>query len=101
MAEATGVRHVRYGEIGGRLHQEVPGPVETPQPDELPDREPVVGPEAAVEVVAEAIRDLTGGRGCDTYIEASGSPRSIETGFEVVRKAGRKARWQRLQFPKR
>ena len=39
--------------------------------------------------VATAIRDLTGGRGCDIYIEASGSPLSIQTGFDVVRKAGR------------
>jgi len=39
--------------------------------------------------VATAIRDLTGGRGCDTYIEASGSTLSIQTGFDVVRKAGR------------
>jgi 2-desacetyl-2-hydroxyethyl bacteriochlorophyllide A dehydrogenase len=36
-----------------------------------------------------AIRDLTEGRGCDVYIEVSGSTRSIRTGFELVRKAGR------------
>jgi len=36
-----------------------------------------------------AIRDLTEGRGCDVYIEASGSTMSIRAGFELVRKAGR------------
>jgi L-iditol 2-dehydrogenase len=35
------------------------------------------------------IRELTHGRGCDIYIEASGSPASISTGLQVLRKAGR------------
>jgi L-iditol 2-dehydrogenase len=39
--------------------------------------------------VGAAVRDLTQGRGCDIYIEASGSTRSIVTGLELVRKAGR------------
>jgi len=40
------------------------------------------------DVVAE-ITALTDGRGCDIYVEASGSPRSIQTGLETLRKAGR------------
>jgi threonine dehydrogenase-like Zn-dependent dehydrogenase len=39
--------------------------------------------------VAAQIRALTDGRGCDVYIEASGSPESIKLGLEVLRKAGR------------
>ncbi len=35
------------------------------------------------------IRGLTEGRGCDVYIEASGSPASITTGLRLLRKAGR------------
>jgi len=37
----------------------------------------------------EMIRDLTGGRGADIYIEASGAPASIHMGIESLRKAGR------------
>jgi threonine dehydrogenase-like Zn-dependent dehydrogenase len=40
------------------------------------------------DVVSE-IQALTGGRGCDIYVEASGSPRSIRTGLDALRKAGR------------
>lgn len=39
--------------------------------------------------VAAQVRALTDGRGCDVYIEASGSPESIKLGLEVLRKAGR------------
>jgi len=40
------------------------------------------------EVDAE-IKALTDGRGCDIYLEASGSPASLETAFQVLRKRGR------------
>jgi L-iditol 2-dehydrogenase len=43
---------------------------------------------AQVDVEAQ-IRRLTRGRGCDVYIEASGSPASISTGLNLLRKAGR------------
>jgi L-iditol 2-dehydrogenase len=39
--------------------------------------------------VASEIQSLTEGRGCDTYIEASGSPQSIRLGLDTLRKAGR------------
>ncbi len=39
--------------------------------------------------VVSEIRALTGGRGCDTYIEASGNPQSIQVGLDALRKAGR------------
>jgi len=39
--------------------------------------------------VGAEIRALTQGRGCDIYIEASGSPRSVQTGLDALRKAGR------------
>ena len=40
------------------------------------------------DVTAE-IQSLTAGRGCDVYVEASGSPQSIRLGLEALRKAGR------------
>lgn len=39
--------------------------------------------------VAEEIKKLTGGLGCDVYIEASGSPRSVTQGLESLRNLGR------------
>lgn len=39
--------------------------------------------------VAEEIRKLTGGYGCDVYIEASGSPRSVTQGLEALKNHGR------------
>ena len=39
--------------------------------------------------VGAEIQALTEGRGCDIYIEASGSPRSVQTGLDALRKAGR------------
>lgn len=39
--------------------------------------------------VAEEIRKLTGGYGCDVYIEASGSPRSVVQGLEALKNHGR------------
>ncbi len=39
--------------------------------------------------VPDMIRDLTGGRGADIYIEASGAPASIHMGIDSLRKAGR------------
>jgi 2-desacetyl-2-hydroxyethyl bacteriochlorophyllide A dehydrogenase len=43
----------------------------------------------AREDAAETIRELTEGRGCDVYIEASGSPQSLLVGIDALRKAGR------------
>jgi threonine dehydrogenase-like Zn-dependent dehydrogenase len=37
----------------------------------------------------EAIADLTSGRGCDVYLEASGQNTSFTLGLEIIRKAGR------------
>lgn len=39
--------------------------------------------------VAEEIRSLTDGLGCDVYIEASGSPRSVTQGMDALRNLGR------------
>ncbi len=38
--------------------------------------------------VVAAIRDLTGGYGCDVYIEATGAPKSVEQGLLAIRKLG-------------
>lgn len=39
--------------------------------------------------VAEEVKKLTGGMGCDVYIEASGNPRSVTQGLESLRNLGR------------
>lgn len=39
--------------------------------------------------VVEQIRLLTGGLGCDVYIECAGVPASVETGIAALRKRGR------------
>ena len=39
--------------------------------------------------VAEQIRSLTDGMGCDVYIECAGAPSSAETGIAALRKRGR------------
>jgi 2-desacetyl-2-hydroxyethyl bacteriochlorophyllide A dehydrogenase len=39
--------------------------------------------------VGDAVRALTGGLGCDVYIEASGSPRSASQGLDCLRNLGR------------
>lgn len=39
--------------------------------------------------VAEEIRKLTGGLGCDVYVEASGSPRSVTQGLDALKNLGR------------
>ncbi|WP_010531837.1 erythritol/L-threitol dehydrogenase [Lentibacillus jeotgali] len=41
-----------------------------------------------VDVVKE-IKDMTEGYGCDTYIEATGHPKSVEQGLHAIRKLGR------------
>jgi threonine dehydrogenase-like Zn-dependent dehydrogenase len=41
------------------------------------------------EDAAEIVRGLTGGYGCDVYIEATGSPSGVTQGLELVRKLGR------------
>ena len=40
------------------------------------------------ENVVEKVRGLTGGYGCDIYIEATGHPASVNQGLEMVRKLG-------------
>lgn len=39
--------------------------------------------------VVEEIKKLTGGYGCDIYIEATGHPSSVEQGLQCIRKMGR------------
>jgi threonine dehydrogenase-like Zn-dependent dehydrogenase len=41
------------------------------------------------ENVVAKIKELTGGYGCDIYIEAAGHPSSVEQGLECIRKLGR------------
>jgi threonine dehydrogenase-like Zn-dependent dehydrogenase len=41
------------------------------------------------EDVVAKIKDLTGGYGCDIYIEAAGHPASVGQGLECIRKLGR------------
>lgn len=43
----------------------------------------------AKENVAERIRELTGGLGCDVYVEASGSPKSVTQGMDSLKNLGR------------
>lgn len=43
---------------------------------------------AEVDVVKE-IKEMTEGYGCDTYIEATGHPKSVEQGLSAIRKLGR------------
>lgn len=40
------------------------------------------------ENVVEKIKGLTGGYGCDVYIEATGHPASVQQGLEAIRKMG-------------
>jgi threonine dehydrogenase-like Zn-dependent dehydrogenase len=42
---------------------------------------------AKTDVVAE-VRELTGGYGCDVYIEATGFPSAVEQGLHMIRKLG-------------
>lgn len=41
------------------------------------------------ENVVAKIKELTGGYGCDIYIEATGHPASVQQGLEAIRKMGR------------
>ena len=43
----------------------------------------------ASEDAAAIVRGLTGGYGCDVYIEATGSPSGAVQGLELIRKLGR------------
>jgi len=36
----------------------------------------------------KAVKDMTGGYGCDVYIEATGSPAGVTQGLEMIRKLG-------------
>jgi threonine dehydrogenase-like Zn-dependent dehydrogenase len=38
--------------------------------------------------VVEEVRELTGGYGCDVYIEATGFPSAVEQGLHMIRKLG-------------
>lgn len=38
---------------------------------------------------AAIVRELTGGYGCDVYIEATGSPAGVSQGLDIIRKLGR------------
>lgn len=38
--------------------------------------------------VVQKIKDMTGGYGCDIYIEATGHPSSVQQGLEAIRKMG-------------
>lgn len=39
--------------------------------------------------VVQEIKDMTDGYGCDVYIEATGHPKSVEQGLQMIRKLGR------------
>lgn len=39
--------------------------------------------------VQKIVKDLTDGYGCDVYIEATGNPKSVVQGLEMIRKLGR------------
>jgi L-iditol 2-dehydrogenase len=41
------------------------------------------------EDVVEIVKDMTGGYGCDVYIEATGNPASVVQGLSMIRKLGR------------
>ncbi len=41
------------------------------------------------EDAVKIVKDLTGGYGCDVYIEATGSPVGVEQGLQMIRKLGR------------
>ncbi len=41
------------------------------------------------EDIVRKVKDLTGGYGCDIYIEATGHPSSVKQGLEMIRKMGR------------
>jgi len=51
-----------------------------------------LGADLAINVVEEdavaLVRELTGGYGCDVYIEASGHPSGVRQGLEMLRKLG-------------
>ncbi len=50
------------------------------------------GADVAIDVTSEDavqhVRDLTGGYGCDVYIEASGNPAGVQQGLQMIRKLG-------------
>ena len=39
--------------------------------------------------VIAAVKDLTGGYGCDVYMESSGNSKSIQQGLQMLRRLGR------------
>ncbi|WP_163578266.1 MDR/zinc-dependent alcohol dehydrogenase-like family protein [Halomonas faecis] len=39
--------------------------------------------------VVSIVKEMTGGYGCDIYIEATGAPKSVEQGLSMLRKLGR------------
>jgi threonine dehydrogenase-like Zn-dependent dehydrogenase len=49
--------------------------------------------------VVEEVRKLTGGYGCDLYIEAAGDPSAVVTGIQMVRPLGRYVQFSLLREP--
>lgn len=49
--------------------------------------------------VVQAVRDLTGGYGCDVYIEATGAGKSVEQGLHMIRKLGTFVEFSVFQDP--
>ena len=47
-----------------------------------------IGLNVTTEDAVQRVKDLTGGYGCDVYIEASGNPASVNTGLAMIRKLG-------------
>lgn len=47
-----------------------------------------VGINPRTQDVVQMVKDLTGGYGCDVYIEATGHPAAVEQGLNMIRKRG-------------
>jgi threonine dehydrogenase-like Zn-dependent dehydrogenase len=63
--------------------------------DAKPDRLAIasqLGADRSINVLEEdavaIVRELTGGYGCDVFIEASGNPAAIDSGLQMIRKLG-------------
>ncbi len=75
----------RIGGDGGRAGQTRPG---TRPRARRPQPEPAIARDAARQRI-ERVRGLTGGRGADIVIEASGSPDAVSQALDMVRDGGR------------
>jgi erythritol/L-threitol dehydrogenase len=49
--------------------------------------------------VVDEVRKLTGGYGCDVYIEATGQPRGVTQGLQMIRRLGRFVEFSVLREP--